>query len=52
MAISLNPKCGISAHSHIPDRNKWFIFKITEFHGLSCFQIAHHELSNGLPLPQ
>ncbi len=48
MAICVHPKCGISAHSHIPDRDKWIIFKIPEFHGLTCFQIAHHELSNGL----
>ncbi len=48
MAMCLNPICGISAQSHIPDRNKCFLFKIPEFHGLSCFHIAHHELLNGL----
>ncbi len=48
LAICLNSQCCISAHSHVLDRNKQFIFNIQDFHGVSCFQITYHELSKGL----
>ncbi len=31
MTICVNPKCRISAHSHVSYKNKWFAFKIPEF---------------------
>jgi len=36
MTICVNPKCRISAHSHVSYKNKWFAFKIPEFWGLFC----------------
>ncbi len=48
MAICVHPKCGISAHSYLSYKIKWFVFNIREFCGLFCFEIAHHELSTRL----
>ncbi len=48
MLTCINPNCDIIAHSHVSSTNKGLVFKIPQFVGLSCFNIAHHELSMGL----
>ncbi len=48
MATCNNHNCGIVGHSYVLSTNKHFVFKIPQFYWLSCFDIAHHELSTGL----
>ncbi len=48
MATCVNPNCDIIIHTHFSSENTHKMFKIPEFAGLSCFEIAHDELCTGL----
>ncbi len=48
IAACIRSNCDTIAHSHISSTNRWLVFKISQFVGLSCFEIAHHELSTVL----
>ncbi len=48
MATCVSPNCNLIAHSCVPSTNGQLVFKIPQLAGLSCFEVAPHELSMGL----
>ena len=47
LATCSDETCTLVSH-HIGIDSDSFVFKIGEFQGLTCFQIAHHPLMSGL----